>query len=116
MDLKISAGHPLLDRLLDGGYEKDALTCLYGPPGSGKTTIMMLCIVSTVAEKKKVIYIDTEGNFSIERFHQLCPDPKEALNHIIFLKPVDFEEQAKAFEKLKQIVDPKKIGLIILDS
>ena len=116
MDFRISAGHPMLDTLLDGGYEKDALTCIYGPPGSGKTTLVLLCIIRAIAEKKKVIYIDTEGNFSVERFRQLCPNMEEALNSIIFLKPVDFDEQAKAFEKLKQIVDPKKIGLIVLDS
>ncbi len=117
MELKIPSGSTPMDLLLDGGYEKDALTTIYGPPGSGKTTLVMLCIVnSVVASRKKVIYIDTEGNFSIARFQQLCPNYKEALNQIIFLKPVDFSEQKKAFEKLRQIADARRIGLIVLDS
>jgi DNA repair protein RadB len=118
METKISTGTAPMDWLLDGGYEKDILTCIYGPPGSGKTNLAMLCIVNSVlASKKKVVYIDTEGNFSVARLQQLCPQAyEEALAQIIFLRPINFEEQAKAFEKLRSIVDERKIGLIVLDS
>ena len=118
METKIPSGTLSMDWLLDGGYEKDVLTCIYGPPGSGKTNLALLCIVNSVlASKKKVVYIDTEGNFSVSRFQQLCPDAyHEALQQIIFLRPVNFEEQATAFEKLRSIVDERKIGLIVLDS
>jgi DNA repair protein RadB len=117
-ETKIPTGTASMDWLLDGGYEKDILTCIYGPPGSGKTNLVLLCIVNSVlASRKKVIYIDTEGNFSIARFRQLCPQAyKEAMQQIIFLRPINFEEQAKAFEKLRSIVDERKIGLIVLDS
>ena len=118
METKIPSGTASMDWLLDGGYEKDIVTCIYGPPGSGKTNLVLLCMVNSVlASKKKVVYIDTEGNFSIARFQQLCPQAhKEALEQIIFLRPIDFEEQAKAVEKLRSIVDERKIGLIVLDS
>jgi DNA repair protein RadB len=118
METKIPSGTAVMDWLLDGGYEKDILTCIYGPPGAGKTNLVMLCIVNSVlASKKKVVYIDTEGNFSVARFEQLCPNAyKEALQQIIFLRPINFEEQATAFEKLRSIVDERKIGLIVLDS
>jgi len=118
METKIPSGAAVMDFLLDGGYEKDILTCIYGPPGCGKTNLALLCIVNSVlASKKKVIYIDTEGNFSVARFKQVCPTAyEEALSQIIFLRPLNFDEQAKAVEKLRQIADEKKIGLIVLDS
>ena len=114
MDTKISSGTKELDWLLEGGYEKDVLTCIYGPPGSGKTNLLLLAVTS-VASDKKVVYIDTEGNFSMSRFKQLCTNHKEVLERIIFLSPVTFDEQRSAFEKLRKIVNDK-IGLIILDS
>jgi DNA repair protein RadB len=118
METKIPSGTVPMDWLLDGGYEKDIVTCIYGPPGSGKTNLALLCIVNSVlASKKRVIYIDTEGNFSIARFKQLCPEEfEDALKQIIFLKPTDFDEQARAVEKIRSIVDERKIGLIVLDS
>jgi DNA repair protein RadB len=118
METKIPSGAAVMDFLLDGGYEKDSVTCIYGPPGCGKTNLALLCMVNSVlASKKKVVYIDTEGNFSIARFQQICPEEhKEALDHIIFLRPIDFDEQAKAVDKLRTLADEKRIGLIVLDS
>ena len=116
MDLRIPSGSALVDRLLDGGYERDALTTIYGPPGSGKTLLCLLAAAHAVGARRKVVYIDTEGNFSVARLRQLYPEAwKEVLDGIIFLKPIDFDEQAKAFGKLRTIADPKKVGLIVLD-
>lgn len=116
MELKIPSGSALIDRLLDGGYERDALTTIYGPPGCGKTLLCMLATAHAVGMGRKVVYIDTEGNFSVARLQQLYPDAhRQVLDGIIFLKPIDFEEQAKAFGKLRTIADPKKVGLIVLD-
>ena len=113
-DTKISSGTKEIDWLLEGGYEKDVLTCIYGPPGSGKTNLLLLAVAS-IASDKKVVYIDTEGNFSLSRFKQVCPDHQETLKRVIFLSPVTFDEQRNSFEKLRKIVN-EKIGLIILDS
>ena len=69
--------------------------------------------------KKKVIYIDTENNFSIDRFKQICSSINQnyakLLNYIVFLRPASFDEQKKTFEKLKEVIN-NKIGLIIFDS
>ena len=116
---KLPTGSKILDKLIDGGYEKDIITTVYGPAGSGKTNLCILCAMNTARERKKVIYIDTENNFSIERFKQICESISQnyakLLNNLVFLRPASFEEQKKTFEKLKDIVNDK-IGLIIFDS
>lgn len=116
MEAKIRTGTTVLDWLLEGGYEKDVLTCIYGSPGSGKTNILLSCIANSSSLKgKKIIYIDTEGNFSTTRFKQICSDYEEVMDRMVFLSPVTFEEQRNAFDKLRKIVTDK-VGLIVLDS
>lgn len=116
---KLPTGSRILDKLLDGGYEKDIVTTIYGPAGSGKTNLCILCAMNTAREKKKVIYIDTENNFSVERFRQISESISQnyakLLNNIAFLRPATFDEQKKTFEKLRDIINDK-VGLVIFDS
>ncbi|HJN56731.1 MAG: DNA repair and recombination protein RadB [Candidatus Woesearchaeota archaeon] len=116
---KLPTGSRILDVLLNGGYEQDIATTIYGPAGSGKTNLCILCAVNTVRLGKKVIYIDTESNFSVERLKQICSsinlNYKKIINSIVFLKPSTFEEQKNTFEKLKEMVN-NNIGLIIIDT
>jgi len=113
-DSFISCGSAVFDRLLEGGYEKDVITTIYGPAGSGKTLACLLGAIS-VAKKTKVIYVDTEGGFSVARLKQLTRDYKNVMDNIFFLKPTTFAEQKKNFEKLKSMISDK-IGLIVVDS
>jgi DNA repair protein RadB len=120
---KISAGNYDLNRWLFGGYDRDIITTIYGPAGSGKTNFCLMACVSMAKKGKKVIFIDTEGGFSIERFRQLCnfkegEDFREVLENVLILKPTNFEEQWKAFsELLKELREDResKIGLIVVD-
>lgn len=116
MENKIPSGCEVMDKLLEGGYETDCVTTIYGPAGTGKTTICMLCAID-VAKQKKIIYIDTEGGFSVERFKQLSKgkDVKKLLDKILFLKPLSFEEQKKIIEKLSEMINDK-IGLVVVDT
>jgi len=112
---RIPSGTKVMDELLEGGFEKDILSTIYGPAGSGKTCCCILASVDIVRSGGKVIFIDTEGGFSVERLKQIAPDYEKVLENMIFLKPVNFEEQKKAFEKLKSIVN-EKISLIVVDT
>ncbi len=113
---KISSGNQDMDDFLAGGYETDIVTTLFGPSGSGKTTLAMIAAVNVVRNKKKVIYIDTEASFSVDRLKQIAPDDFELiLKNMLFLKPVNFKEQQKAFDKLRSLVNDS-IGLIVIDT
>jgi DNA repair protein RadB len=116
---RIPTGSKILDKMLDGGYETDIITTVYGPAGSGKTNLCILCSIGIARQGKKIIYIDTENNFSIERLKQICSsishDYKKILNNIAFLKPASFDEQKKTFEKLRDLIN-NKIGLVIIDT
>ena len=118
-DPRIPTGSKVLDLMLEGGYEKDVITTIYGPAGSGKTVLCLLCSITIARSGKKVVYVDSEGGFSAERLKQICShisqNYKEILNNIIFLRPTSFEEQKKSFEKLRNLVNDK-IGLIVVDT
>lgn len=113
---KISAGSYDLNRWLYGGYEKDIITTIYGPAGSGKTNFCLLAAVSLAKKDNKIIYIDTEGGFSVERFKQLAGEEYEdGLKNILLLKPTTFKEQEISFFKLLKEIKSRTINLIIID-
>ena len=114
METKISTGTAVMDWLLEGGYDKSVITTIYGPAGSGKSNLCLLCIANSV-KGQKIIFIDTEGNFSLTRFKQLCPDYKKVLERIMFLKPTNFREQRASIAKLKALIK-QDIGIIFVDS
>ncbi len=114
---KVSAGSYDLNTWLYGGYENDIVTVIYGGAGSGKTNLCLLAAVSQAKKGKKVIFIDTEGGFSVERVKQLVGEKdgvEEVLKNIFLLKPTNFEEQKKAFIELnKRLKD--QVDLIVVD-
>lgn len=118
MDLKqgkISAGSYDLNKWLYGGYESDIISVIYGASGTGKTNFCLLAAVSQAKKGNKVIFMDAEGGFSVERVKQLAPENfEEVLKNILLLKPTNFDEQKKAFgELLKSLKD--EVSLIIVD-
>ncbi|MBU2616086.1 MAG: DNA repair and recombination protein RadB [Nanoarchaeota archaeon] len=117
---KISAGSLDLNKFLFGGYETDIITTFYGPGGSGKSNFCVLVAASQARKGNKVIFVDTEGGFSSDRFRQVHPGTKEeieaSLQNIFLLKPTSFAEQEKAFQELLIHVKKRDISLIIIDS
>jgi len=111
--VKISSGNKDLDEWLDGGYESDIITTLYGPAGSGKTNLCLLAAVNIAKNSKKVLFIDTEGSFSVDRLRQISDE--SYFKNIILLKATKFFEQVQIFNKLIGRVS-NNIGLIIVDS
>ncbi|MEK6886485.1 MAG: DNA repair and recombination protein RadB [Nanoarchaeota archaeon] len=113
---KKTATNTILDELLDGGFENDVVTTIYGPAGSGKTNICVLAAINVAKQGGKVIFIDTEGGFSAERAKQICKENTEkVLDKIFFFNPTDFKEQQDVFEKIKEMVN-EDIKLIVVDT
>jgi|TARA_B100000315_G_C14500257_1_gene551988 DNA repair protein RadB len=113
---KISAGSYDLNTWLYGGYEKDVLTMIAGPPGSGKTNMGILAACSQAKKEKKVIFVDTEGGFSVDRVRQIMGEGyEEILKNIFLLKPTNFDEQKKSFSHLLNKLKTEHIGLIVID-
>lgn len=112
---KISAGSYDLNRWLHGGYECDVVTVIYGAPGTGKTNFCLLAAVSQAKKGNKIVYVDTEGGFSVERVKQLsASNHEQVLENILLLTPSNFQEQQQAFEKLKAYLK-HEVSLIIVD-
>lgn len=84
------------------------ISLIYGPPGSGKTT---LCLQIAAYNKNKLIFIDTENAFNTERFKQINTNAN--LDNIILMQVKRYSEQTKTIANLKQT---KNISLVIIDS
>lgn len=121
----VQAGDPLpsgcsaIDSLLGGGFERGTVTQVYGPPGAGKTNLVLNAAVATVAKGGRTLYIDTEG-LSFDRFEQLAqvfgPEGSiEPLTSRFVVSAVhDFEEQAVAVREAGDVAEG--CDLVVLDS
>lgn len=107
-----------LDQMLNGGIENGALTEFYGEAGSGKTNICLQLLRNCVRNKKKAIFIDTEG-VSLERLNQICSDKNDfddVYKGILFFEVYSLAEQDNAIRQAMKLVESVEIGLIVLDS
>ncbi|MEM3373702.1 MAG: hypothetical protein QXE31_00630 [Candidatus Woesearchaeota archaeon] len=100
-------------------FHSGFITGIYGNASSGKTTTCLLAAISAIKNQKKVIFIDTEKTFSIDRFNQLIKKEKEFtknyLDYLFLLQPTNFFE---LHEQISKIYNSKtsKFFILIIDS
>ncbi len=117
--MALSTGCKAIDELLNGGFEEDTLTVIYGEGGSGKTNICLQVARNSAREGKKVIYVDTEG-VSLERLRQMCEDRGDfdsVLSNLLIYSPFSLAEQEAMLKKAIKLASGKTpVGVVIVDS
>jgi DNA repair protein RadB len=115
----IPTGCETVDELLGGGFERGAVTQLYGPPAAGKTNLALSAAIEVADSGTPALYIDTEG-LSIERFEQLArarsgEDPIDELaSRVVISDALDFAEQREAVQDAGDLAE--SVDLVVLDS
>ncbi|MFB6184863.1 MAG: DNA repair and recombination protein RadB [Haloarculaceae archaeon] len=117
----ISTGCGVIDDLLGGGFERGAVTQVYGPPAAGKTNLALSGAVGVAASGGSALYVDTE-DLSVDRMEQLATarvDDAETTvddvaSRIVISEVHTFEEQREAVRDAEEFAD--RVELIVLDS
>lgn len=114
----ISTGCTVLDDLLSGGFERGAVTQVYGQPAAGKSNIILSAAVETAANGNSALLVDTEG-LSIDRLEQIAAahpggDVEEIASRIIITEAHNFAEQKEAVQDTAEFAD--QVSFIALDS
>lgn len=122
----LTSGSKLLDELLGGGFESQAIIELFGEFGSGKTQIAhQLCVIVQLPKEKggmngEAFYIDTENTFRPERIVQMAEayelDPDEVLSKIHVARAYNSNHQMLLVDKVKEYSKDFPARLLIVDS
>jgi DNA repair protein RadB len=116
----IPTGCVALDGLLGGGFERGAVTQIYGAPAAGKTNVVLSAAMETAAAGGSVLYLDTEG-LSPDRMEQLAaahagPDQSvdDLAGRLIITEALSFEDQREAVRDATEFA--ADVEFIVLDS
>jgi DNA repair protein RadB len=114
----VSTGCDPLDALLGGGFERGAVTQVYGPPAAGKSNVVLSAAVEAATDGHSTLYIDTEG-LSVDRMEQLArghpgADLDAVASRLIVSEVHDFDEQGEAVQDAAEFAD--QVALVVLDS
>ncbi|MEM2901517.1 MAG: ATPase domain-containing protein [Candidatus Bathyarchaeia archaeon] len=112
----IPTGIVNLDRAMGGGLPINALTLIYGPASTGKTTLILQTSFQAALMGFKVIYIDADRSFSPERFSLIAgKNHKKVSPNILVFQPENFNDQTTIIENLEKYVTPS-VALVAVDS
>lgn len=116
----IPTGCGAIDDLLGGGFERGAVTQVYGAPAAGKTNVVLSAAMEAAAAGQSVLYIDTEG-LSLDRMEQLAsahagPDQTvdDLASRLIITDALSFEDQQEAVQDAAEFAT--EVDLVVLDS
>lgn len=123
---RFDSGSKMFNELLQGGFETEAVTELFGAFGSGKSQI---CHTAAVIATKpveegglggNVAWIDTEGTYRPERIQQIAKsrgvDVAELDKKILQIKSYSSAHLESIVEMLQKLIEEHNIKLVIVDS
>jgi recombination protein RecA len=106
----ISTGSFALDKAIGiGGIPKGRITEIFGPEGSGKTTITLHAIANAQARGETAVFIDAENAIDLNYAQKLGVDTKK----LIVSQP-DFGEQA--LEIAEVLIRSRAVDIVVVDS
>ncbi len=114
----IPTGCSPVDEVLGGGFERGAVTQVYGPPAAGKSNLVLGAAVEAAVDGGSTLYIDTEG-LSVDRMEQLARaheavELDTVASRLIVSEAVDFTEQREAVQDAEAFAE--QVEFIVLDS
>lgn len=106
---RVPSGMYALDVALGGGYARGSLVELYGPPGSGKSSLAMTLISQVQSAGGNCVYVDAEHGMNKDLAIKCGVD----INSLLFSQPSSGEE---ALEIVQRMVKIEGIDVIVVDS
>lgn len=111
-----STGCKKLDKLLKGGFPSYNISLIYGEASTGKTTLAIQTSVQAAIKGYKVLFLDSDQSFSIQRLTQIAGKKVEEISdRILIFQPETFMHQSMLIENLEKYIS-KNVGLIVVDT
>jgi DNA repair protein RadA len=102
--------------MLRGGFARGEVALVYGEAATGKTTTVIQAATAAANKGLKVVYIDSDHSFTLQRFDQIAGSRSADISELITLFfPETFSEQRRMVESLENYVTAK-LGMVIVDS
>lgn len=120
----ISTGSQMLNDLIGGGVETEAITEVHGEFGSGKTQIAHQLCVNVQKSREhggleaNALFIDTENTFRPQRILQMSPLEMRdtVLKGVFYARAYNSSDQILLVEKAEQKIEEENIRLLVMDS
>ncbi|MCK4831101.1 AAA family ATPase [bacterium] len=115
-ETRFKSGCTLLDEATGGGLIAGEIVQIYGPSGAGKTTLAMQYTINAARREFRIIYVNVDRAFSLNRFQQMVSSDFDLVAPRIFItSPTKFSKQGEFFDTFDTI-RPPNTRLLVVDT